>query len=109
MHIEGFDDSSRGLSLHGLDVTPSSADPSVLFVYLVNFRPQVSGGTDEELGADPVVQVFKTTVGSHALVHVQTFHDPGVIVTPRDVSGSADGDSFFFTNDFGDRPNAVGV
>ena len=40
----GLDD-PRGLSLHGMDVVPSSEDQETLWVYLVNHRPplEVSG------------------------------------------------------------------
>lgn len=96
----------RGLGVHGMDVVPNRADKSELFVYVVSHRPPLdwqSGlpGTDAaEVGADSVVEVFRTRVGSDELRYWGTFEDP-VIVTPNDVVGASDGNSFYFTNDHG--------
>lgn len=87
-----------GISLHGMDVVPSSDDPSVLYVYLVNHRNPTSADA-RKVGADSVIEVFRTHTGSTMLVHVRTFQDPAVIVTPNDVVGSPDGKSVYFTND----------
>ncbi|KAH9484989.1 Serum paraoxonase/arylesterase 2 [Psilocybe cubensis] len=96
----------RGLSLHGMDVVTSSSDPDVLYVYLVNHRaPLADGNTPvnaEQTGADSVIEIFKTTIGGKTLEHVKTIEHP-VIITPNDVVGSSDGNSFYFTNDHGVR------
>lgn len=107
LQIEGLPepdpDHPRGLHAHGLHVVSSSTDPNTVFVYLVNHRPQPYGsetyGKEDLVGADEAVQIFKTTIGSSVLTHVATFDDPSVVITPNDISGSADGKSFFFTND----------
>jgi arylesterase / paraoxonase len=88
----------RGLSLHGMDVVPSSSDPQELFIYLVNHRIPLGDRSAEQIGADSVIEIFKTTIGGEALIHIKTVEDP-IIVTPNDVVGSADGKSFYFTND----------
>ena len=88
----------RGLSLHGMDVVPSSSDPQELFIYLVNHRVPLGGRSAEQVGADSVIEIFKTTVGGEALTHIRTVESP-FIVTPNDIVGSADGKSFYFTND----------
>lgn len=98
----------RGLSLHGMDVVPSASDPDILFVYLVNHRVPVSDKVAKEVGADSVIEIFKTTVGGKALEHIKTVQDP-VIITPNDVVGSSDGTSFYFTNDHGSRVGFVSV
>ncbi|KAJ7142025.1 hypothetical protein C8R43DRAFT_580192 [Mycena crocata] len=84
-----------GLSVHGMDVVPSSENPSELFIYAINHRKRVDA---EKHGADSVVEIFKTTVGSTELTHMRTVADE-VILTPNDLVGSPDGKSFFFTND----------
>lgn len=101
---EGFEFHS-----HGMDVVSSKSDPNVLFVYVVNHRPQSgeNAGKEKELGADSVIELFKTTVGGDTLTHVKTFWDPSVITTPNDISGSPEGDSFFFTNDMPHKTDAV--
>lgn len=99
-------DSPRGLSLHGMDVVPSSVDSSELFVYLVNHRAPTGGQLAKEVGADSVVEIFKTKVGSSTLTHVKTVED-SVISTPNDVIGYGNGKSFYVTNDHG--VNKIGL
>jgi hypothetical protein len=82
-----------------LDVVPSATNPRELFVYAVNHRKPVRGqGT--LVGADSVVEIFKTTVGGNTLTHLRTIESP-IIDTPNDLVGSSDGRSFYFTNDHG--------
>ncbi|KAG8213685.1 hypothetical protein J3R82DRAFT_10383 [Butyriboletus roseoflavus] len=87
-----------GISLHGMDVVPSLDDPSVLYVYLVNHRIPESADP-RKVGADSVIEVFRTHIDNTTLEHVRTFQDPTVVVTPNDVVGSPDGESVHFTND----------
>ena len=96
----------RGLSLHGMDVVPSSSDPQELFIYLVNHRIPLGDRSAEQIGADSVIEIFKTTVGGTALTHIKTVEDP-IIFTPNDIVGSADGKSFYFTNDNGVKVGLV--
>lgn len=102
--LENFSD-PRGLQVHGMDVVQSRTDPSTLWVYLINHRPQLKPGTEHEHGADEAIEIFKTSPGGNSLVHVKTFDDASVLITPNDVSGSADGESFYFTND---NPSRLG-
>jgi len=86
-----------------MDVVPSKTNPKELFVYLVNHRVPLGGVVPAEVGADSVIEIFTTTVGrSRALKHKKTIEDP-IIVAPNSVSGSDDGESFYFTNDRGVR------
>ncbi|KAJ7084287.1 hypothetical protein B0H15DRAFT_388288 [Mycena belliarum] len=89
---------SMSLSVHGLDVVPSASNPSELYVYAVNHRKPANRQSAAVTGADSTIEIFKTTVGSTSLDHLHTLRDP-VILTPNDIVGSADGRSFFFTND----------
>jgi len=98
--------SSRGLSLHGMDVIPSSTNSSELFVYLVNHREPLGEQPASLVGADSAIEIFKTTVGSGTLTHVRTVEDP-VIITPNDLVGSPDGKSFHFTNDHGTKTGLI--
>ncbi|KAF8198075.1 hypothetical protein BJ912DRAFT_845748 [Pholiota molesta] len=97
--------STRGLSLHGMDVVPSSENPAELFLYLVNHRAPI-GAKAADVGADSVIEIFKTTVGGSKMSHVKTVEDP-IIITPNDLVGNPDGKSFYFTNDHGE--NKVGL
>ncbi|KAH9040976.1 hypothetical protein EDB85DRAFT_1923250 [Lactarius pseudohatsudake] len=96
--FEGFP-TSQGYSSHGLDVVPSASNSEELYVYAINHRKPVQGFS-KEVGANSVVEIFKTTVGGNTLTHVRTVEDP-VIDTPNDLVGSPDGKSFYFTNDHG--------
>jgi arylesterase / paraoxonase len=97
---------SHGFSSHGMDVVPSSSNPEELFLYLVNHRAPVNGRDARVVGADSVIEVFKTVVGSRAMVHHATFEDP-LIMTPNDIVGSPDGKSFHITNYFGTKTGTV--
>ncbi|KAG9126325.1 hypothetical protein FRC07_003892 [Ceratobasidium sp. 392] len=95
----------RGLSLQGMDVVPDGHDANLLWVYLVNHRPPLDPKIDAaKVGADSVIEIFKTRLGTNVLEWVKTMEDPSVIVTPNDVLGGTNGKEFWFTND-----NAVKV
>lgn len=100
----GFD-SPRGLSLHGMDVVASTTNPSELYVYLVNHRAPLTGDANV-VGADSSIEVFKTTLGGSTLEYVRTVDSP-LIETPNDVTGSADGQEFWVTNDHGAKTGLV--
>lgn len=97
--------SDRGLSLHGMDVVPSS-NASELFVYLVNHRAPLGGLRAKDVGADSVIEIFKTTLGGDTLTHIRTVQDT-IILTPNDIVGSSNGRSFYFTNDHGAKIGLV--
>uniref|UniRef100_A0A8H8CP10 SMP-30/Gluconolactonase/LRE-like region domain-containing protein n=1 Tax=Psilocybe cubensis TaxID=181762 RepID=A0A8H8CP10_PSICU len=105
LKIQGFE-SARGLSLHGMDVVESTSKPSELFVYLVNHRAPLGGLLAKDVGADSVIEIFKTTLGGDTLTHIKTVQDP-IICTPNDIVGSPDGKSFYFTNDFGSKVGII--
>ncbi|KAG8711452.1 hypothetical protein FRC09_020585, partial [Ceratobasidium sp. 395] len=90
----------RGLNLHGMDVVQDERDSALLWVYLVNHRPPLNSTIDAaKTGADSVVELFKTRIGSNSIEWVQTVSDPQVIVTPNDIVGGSNGKEFWFTND----------
>lgn len=104
--FEGFP-TSQGYSSHGMDVVPSASNPKELYVYAINHRKPVQG-LGKEVGANSVVEIFKTTLGGNTLTHVRTVEDP-VIDTPNDIVGSPDGKSFYFTNDHGAKLGFVSI
>jgi hypothetical protein len=88
-----------------MDVVPATSNSTELYVYAINHRRPVQG-SGKKVGADSVVEIFKTTVGGKTLTHLKTVEDP-VIDTPNDLVGSSDGKSFYFTNDHGVRVGVV--
>lgn len=105
LKMTGFT-SPRGLSTHGMDVVPSSSDPSELFVYLVNHRAPRGGADPNKVGADSAVEVFRTALGSSSMEYLRTVEHP-LIETPNDLTGSADGKEFWVTNDHGSKTGLV--
>ncbi|KIK09759.1 hypothetical protein K443DRAFT_300237 [Laccaria amethystina LaAM-08-1] len=103
LNVANFATQSRGLSLHGMDVVPSSSNPNDLLIYLINHRAPLGNVLASKVGADSVIELFKTTVGGSTMTHIRTFQDESVIITPNDLVGSPDGKSFYFTNDHGAR------
>jgi len=92
------------LSSHGFDIVTSNTNSSELWVYIINHRVHEKGDP-KEVGADSAVHVFKGTSilnrkGSSRLTWIKTYESP-LMHTPNDVVGSADGKSFYWTNDHG--------
>jgi arylesterase/paraoxonase len=98
--------SNRGLSLHGMDVVPSSTNSKDLFVYLINHRAPLGGKEASKVGADTSIEIFKIPSGGQKLVHQMTVEN-SLLISPNDVIGSPDGKSFHFTNDIGKKASAV--
>ncbi|KAJ4483328.1 hypothetical protein J3R30DRAFT_3655674 [Lentinula aciculospora] len=98
LQLENFI-SDQPISVHGMDVVTSASNANELFVYLINHRAPPAGQDPKKVGADSVIEVFKTTVFADRLVHMETVRDPAMIISPNDVSGQADGKGFYFTND----------
>jgi hypothetical protein len=97
--------SPRGLSLHGMDVVPSSSNPSELWIYLVNHREPLNGDP-KVVGADSSVEIFKTALGGSTMEYVRTVEDP-LVLTPNDLTGTPDGKAFWVTNDYGVKTGLV--
>ncbi|KAJ3909160.1 hypothetical protein F5879DRAFT_1007262 [Lentinula edodes] len=97
--LENFDTKKNGLAVLGMDVVPSEKNPNELFVYLINDRPRKDGQDSSIVGADSVVEIFKTVAGGNVLVHLKTVRDSSIIA-PNDVAGFSDGKRFYFTNWF---------
>ncbi|KAG9094782.1 hypothetical protein FS749_011830 [Ceratobasidium sp. UAMH 11750] len=100
LDVRGFSHEPRGLNVHGMDVVPDNRNPDMLWVYVVNHRTPVDPHVDaRKVGADSVVEVFKTRVGASWIEWVRTVQDSSVIITPNDVIGGSNGEEFWFTND----------
>ncbi|KNZ80456.1 Serum paraoxonase/arylesterase 2 [Termitomyces sp. J132] len=94
--------STRGFSSHGMDIVQSSSNSDELFVYLINHRAPLVHQSAREVGADSTVEIFRTVIDSDSLIHIRTVQDP-IIICPNDVVGYPDGQSFYFTNDHGEK------
>jgi arylesterase / paraoxonase len=90
----------KGYHAHGMDVVRSTlpGEEDTAWVYAVNHRPPESAADARKVGADSVVEIFKTRIGSDVLEHVRTVRDEHV-VTPNDLVGRSDGKGFWVSND----------
>ena len=87
----------------------TSADGSIIQLWLINARPSIDPRTlklmdNSRVGANATVELFMTQPGSDSMMHFETYADPQ-IATPNNVAVAGDG-GFFFTNDHG--PHKVG-
>ena len=73
-------------------------EEDVVWVYAVNHRPPEPAADVRKVGADSVVEIFKTRIGSDVLEHVKTVRDK-LVVTPNDLVGRPDGKGFWVSND----------
>jgi len=90
----------KGYHAHGMDVVASTVpgEEDIAWVYAVNHRPPEPAADATKVGADSVVEIFKTKIGSNVLEHVRTVRDTHV-VTPNDLVGRPDGKGFWVSND----------
>ncbi|CAE6479849.1 unnamed protein product [Rhizoctonia solani] len=95
--VKGLAD-PRGLNLHGMDVVPDESDPTTLWFYLVNHRPQPDSAYK---GANSVIEIFKARSGADHVEWVHTVEDAQAMITPNDIVGGRNGQEFWFTNDNG--------
>ncbi|CAE6435371.1 unnamed protein product [Rhizoctonia solani] len=107
LDVLGLND-ARGLNLHGMDIVTDEVDSNILWVYLINHRPPLDPLADTyRVGADPAIEVFKTSLGSSTIEWTRTLEDSSIIVSPNDVVGGADGKEAWFTNDRRARTGTV--
>lgn len=90
----------KGYHAHGMDVVMSTVpgEKDIAWVYAVNHRPPEPAAEANKVGADSVVEIFKTKIGSNVLEHVRTVSDK-LVVTPNDLVGRPDGKGFWVSND----------
>ncbi|BGP16722.1 hypothetical protein JCM10213_009140 [Rhodosporidiobolus nylandii] len=92
VRLEGLpkDDSSRGrVYLHGLDVLSSPTDPDELYLFLISHRPRLPAEASAQQGADSVVEVFRTRVGSSTAQYVRTLRHEALLKTPNNLVADA--------------------
>ncbi|GJN90939.1 hypothetical protein Rhopal_003953-T1 [Rhodotorula paludigena] len=88
-----------GLFAHGLDAlhTPSAAEPDLYTLFLVSHRPPADPALAPKEGADSVVELFETRLGSDEARYVGTVRHERVL-TPNSVVATGPR-SFYVSND----------
>lgn len=107
LKLAGMPASSRGLYTHGIDAWVDPKDPKSITLFLVSHPPQSAPHQSAVLGADSVVEIFTTTLGSHELNWVKTVRSD-LIRTPNSVAAVGPR-QFYVTNDHAHKVHWVRV
>jgi len=93
-----------------MDVVASTVpgEEDIAWVYAVNHRPPEPAADADKVGADSVVEIFKTRIGGSVLDHVRTVRNERV-VTPNDLVGRPDGKGFWVSNDHSTKVGLVSI
>ncbi|ORY84183.1 serum paraoxonase/arylesterase [Leucosporidium creatinivorum] len=90
-------EAEENLNLHAIDVYQSPSDRERLTVFINSHRPPVDRTTAKEVGANSVVEIFETRMGSKELNWVKTVQHP-LMRTPNNLVAMGER-SFYFSND----------
>lgn len=93
-----------------MDVVRSTVpgEEDFAWVYAINHRPPEPATDAHMVGADSVVEIFKTKIGSDVLEHVRTVRDE-LVVTPNELVGRSDGNGFWVSNDHAVKVGLVSI
>ncbi|OAL36419.1 hypothetical protein AYO20_04315 [Fonsecaea nubica] len=111
LKTQGFSGVHGDGRIHVVGMTgTTSADGSIVQLWLINASPSVDSETGELLdnavvGGNSTIEVFATAPRYASMKHVKTYAN-SQIATPNNVALTKDG-GFFFTNDHG--PHKVGL
>ncbi|CEQ42476.1 SPOSA6832_04304 [Sporobolomyces salmonicolor] len=97
LRITGLPDEARGLYSHSIEIYRSPDEPDVLTVFLVSHRPPKNRPSSFQVGADSVVEILETTLGSDEVKWVKTVRHPA-IRTPNNLVATGPR-TFYVSND----------
>ncbi|GAA5983785.1 hypothetical protein JCM10908_005927 [Rhodotorula pacifica] len=95
--LVGLPAESHGVWLHGIDAFNHPDDPSILVLFLVSHRPPAERALAPQTGADSVVEIFETRVGSYEAKWVATAKHE-LVRTPNNPVATGPR-SFYVSND----------
>lgn len=97
LELHGLPAESNGVWVHGIALWRDVVDPSKLTLFVNSHRPPKDRSLGHVQGADSVIEIFETTVGSHEARHVKTVkHD--LIRTPNNMVATGPR-TFYASND----------
>ncbi|GJN90937.1 hypothetical protein Rhopal_003951-T1 [Rhodotorula paludigena] len=97
LELHGLPAESNGVWVHGIALWRDVVDPSKLTLFVNSHRPPKDRSLGPVQGADSVIEIFETTVGSHEARHVKTVkHD--LIRTPNNMVATGPR-TFYASND----------
>ncbi|GAA5948661.1 hypothetical protein JCM21900_005205 [Sporobolomyces salmonicolor] len=97
LRITGLPDEAAGLYSHAIEIYRSPEEPDVLSVFLVSHRPPKNRPSSFQVGADSVVEILETTLGSDEVKWVKTVRHPA-IRTPNNLVATGPR-TFYVSND----------
>lgn len=96
--IKGMpDEGLHNLNLHAIDIYQRPSDREHLTVFVNSHRPPADRSTAPVVGANSVIEIFETRMGSKELQYVMTVDHP-LVRTPNNIVAMGER-SFYFTND----------
>ncbi|KAG9027513.1 hypothetical protein FRB95_007650 [Tulasnella sp. JGI-2019a] len=84
LKITGHPKEAHGIWTHGMRVWQDPSDPAALTLFLVSHRPPVNRASAPKVGADSVVEIFRTRAGEDEVQWVRTVKH-NLIRTPNTV------------------------
>ena len=99
LSIKGLPAVAQGIWVHAIEIYHDETDDDQLTVLLNSHRPPLDRTTSALVGANSVIELFTTRVGSDELFHVKTVEHP-LIRTPNNIAAvGAGGMKFYVSND----------
>ena len=95
--LKGLPEEANGIWVHGIDLWRSPKDPNHLTIFINSHRPPKNRALAPTQGADSVIEIFETLVGTDEARYVKTVKSPH-IRTPNNIAATGPR-SFYVSND----------
>ncbi|BGP55902.1 hypothetical protein JCM8202_002691 [Rhodotorula sphaerocarpa] len=95
--LKGLPREAQGIWVHGIDLWRSPKDPNHLTIFVNSHRPPKNRALAPTQGADSVIEIFETLVGTDEARHVKTIVHPNVR-TPNNIAATGPR-TFYVSND----------
>ncbi|TNY23594.1 serum paraoxonase/arylesterase [Rhodotorula diobovata] len=97
VELQGLPPAANGIWVHAIEVYRSPSSPSNLTLFVNSHRPPADRSLAPTQGADSVVEIFETEVGSNSARWVKTVRHP-LVRTPNSVA-AVNERQFYVSND----------
>ncbi|GAA6022443.1 hypothetical protein JCM10207_004393 [Rhodosporidiobolus poonsookiae] len=97
IRLTDLPDEAQGIWVHGLDVFRSPSSPSRLTLFINSHRPPSDRALSAETGAESVIEVFETELGSEEARWVRTIEHE-LVRTPNNMAAVSE-TGVYITND----------
>lgn len=95
--LKGLPEEANGIWVHGIDLWRSPQDPNHLTIFINSHRPPKNRALAPTQGADSVIEIFETLIGTDEARYVKTVKSPH-IRTPNNIAATGPR-SFYVSND----------